>query len=766
MILKRSIGFLTEFSVFVLIVMIVLACASGEEYDYKDFSVFAPEIIHQPANTPFFLSSHIYYYNESYDTESLPTITGKNTEEWIAYFKNNIQPEDVEWLVYTTTADDLEAIRHAVQAENKTGDRGEIVAALLTRKNYNNIIDYLLVAKQAEKLMNPREDMWEPVTYDTAAILKQKDILEKRYNSETDPFLKARYGFQVVRNLSITDRLASNHFFDSVFKPNPSSNSMYLRSLGYKARNLYRMERYGEANYIYSYLFDQDSTHRFVAHKSFHPQEEDDWITTLALAKTDKEKERLWQLYGLYANALTAMKEIYAINPTNSFLSLLLVRAVNHAEDYSISNPRKGYHFFGEDYQTISEESYFSSYYPDNLKDSAVFRELIQFTDKVISENRISDPSIWLVSSGYLHMLNENYSMAATRIEAAKKTTDSLMRGQAEIIDGILYVKTQTDITPAIEIESGLHIRKILSYKHKDLRQENAIRYMLSNLSLLYDGKKNLLKKELSFPRGRPYFLSSANTLNMIAFMKKKNGNVLEQFLLEQYPLKIADVYPILAMNYMYEHKFASAVATFRTIQYDTTSLYANPFNIRIKDCHDCDFERKQITHYDRLTFSMKMKQMKQLGDQSQNPEVRAQNYFLYANGLYNMTWYGNGRALHTTDNLWEGYGEIFYGGGYELMKNTSFFDCSEALKYYQKAFSLSKNREFKARCTWMSAKCEHNAWIDRKVDEYEREKDFVAGDYFHLMQKDFRNTAYFRDVIKECGYFRKFITSLQHSTN
>jgi hypothetical protein len=74
-----------------------------------------------------------------------------------------------------------------------------------------------------------------------------------------------------------------------------------------------------------------------------------------------------------------------------------------------------------------------------------------------------------------------------------------------------------------------------------------------------------------------------------------------------------------------------------------------------------------------------------------------------------------------------------------------------------------SSSKEFKAKCAWMAAKCEHNMWLEGEYnlmnEEGESEQgDFKSGIYFNLMKASFSDTQYYKDVIQECGYFCTYL--------
>jgi hypothetical protein len=83
-----------------------------------------------------------------------------------------------------------------------------------------------------------------------------------------------------------------------------------------------------------------------------------------------------------------------------------------------------------------------------------------------------------------------------------------------------------------------------------------------------------------------------------------------------------------------------------------------------------------------------------------------------------------------------------------------SYYDCREADKYYNMAEQLTSNKEFKAKCIWMSAKCEHNLYLETGFPVTDQNVDFVAGQNYKRLKADFRNTHYYQEIINECGYF------------
>ena len=86
------------------------------------------------------------------------------------------------------------------------------------------------------------------------------------------------------------------------------------------------------------------------------------------------------------------------------------------------------------------------------------------------------------------------------------------------------------------------------------------------------------------------------------------------------------------------------------------------------------------------------------------------------------------------------------------------------AIKYYTLALSVASNDEQKAKCQYLLAKCQRNEWYNRIADtrnpwaeNKEGQPDFIAWDGFKSL-KQYANTKYYSEVLKECGYFSTYI--------
>jgi len=121
--------------------------------------------------------------------------------------------------------------------------------------------------------------------------------------------------------------------------------------------------------------------------------------------------------------------------------------------------------------------------------------------------------------------------------------------------------------------------------------------------------------------------------------------------------------------------------------------------------------------------------------------ETAAVASFELGNGYYNMSYWGNGRAIYETrhDNL-------------DGAPATVSMDAAE--KYYVQSSDLTANRELKAKALFMAAKAEQNRYyLTRKKDS-----DPQPYSYFRRLRASFSDAQYYQDIIRECGHFRRFL--------
>jgi hypothetical protein len=213
------------------------------------------------------------------------------------------------------------------------------------------------------------------------------------------------------------------------------------------------------------------------------------------------------------------------------------------------------------------------------------------------------------------------------------------------------------------------------------------------------------------------------------------------------------DLHEIKAINYFYLNKIDNAIQELGLSPSGANlELNADPFMIHIWDCHDCDFQAPH-TKYTKLSFLEKMKDLQNKVNTLKG-EQAAQANFELANGFYNATWYGNARSFFETkfSNFNKTYEKV------DLNKS-GIFNMQLVSAHYQKALELSGDKEFKAKMTYMLAKAERNDIYSKGMSSEESsESDIPKLLFFRTLKDEYSDTQYYQEVIKECGYFKKYL--------
>jgi hypothetical protein len=778
--LKRSILLLISITVSPFYANYTAGCGPGQDIDVYDFSMFAPEIIRQENVEPLFLTYDEYYRSPDYDGESSNNSNDTNMAEWKPVFQYALSDAELYWLLYESDLSQFERLISYYHGEDSVtfkdmipGYYNKYARVPGTVLNHSNIrkakkineeLQYLRLAKILEPLTYRDPFSWKPLPDHNRELDSMAPSVLKAFKKQKDKKLKARYAFQYMRILFLTGKHEKGiAFFNEDAELSPEVGSMYYRCLGYKAGMLYRLHRYAESNYLYSILYDRYAPMRFVGYFGFHPWEEEDWKNTLALAKDTREKVVLWQLFGVYADPIRAIKEIALLTPDTRDAELLLVRAVNMAEVQLLVNKPEGNYWYGP-YEFESQTSY-DSYASWKTVDAGTNAGLLGDIETGINNKLITvNAEVWKTSAAYLAFLLKDFEKCRFWLDEAEKhnNMEPLVRGQNDITRLALYAATLKQAGAKEEDELAKLVKKIEAADPRNiLRTDNAFRYLRTALAEMYRSQSEDIKAELCKSLPARFYASLANIQRMIAYQQRRDHSEFEKFLISIYWRKLQELYKMEATAMMYQSRFNEAAAIMKreNIGMDD-DLYADPFTIRIKDCIQCDDKYPEKTGYTKYGFAQKMAKLQ---SETINGKDRAKAAFEYANGLYNMSSYGNSRSLSYPIDF-NYYGEeeevaesekIEEDDEDENEDNNAPHSCDEALKYYQLAMKLNSDKEFKAKCAWMSAKCEHNNWLE---DGGEEGKDFEAGTYFKMMHEDFNDTEYYLQVIRECGYFSTYI--------
>jgi hypothetical protein len=489
-------------------------------------------------------------------------------------------------------------------------------------------------------------------------------------------------------------------------------------------------------------VFDKCPELRVVTAYNFHPQEQVDFQASLAMAKTAEDKSALWALFGYYADVNVAIQEIYKLNPTSPHLDYLLTRLVNR-EEVTLN----GIAFTSaEDYKRTRKEK--------------LNKDALQIVSTIAAEGKTAKPYLWNTAAGYLNVLAGNHTTATQLFDKAEKQSPktTLIADQIHLLRLINTVSSITKMDEKAEAKLLPELTWLYNLKTSEedvFRYHHAISWSKQYVAALYSAQKNVVLAEL-FNRKAEFYRNNTNLEAMKIFMKKLTKSDWEQLAISIYDVTLSDLYQYQAVMSAYADKIDEAIIAMEQSENGKdVELPGNPFNGKIKDCHDCDHAATQKVKYTRLSFLKKVQEMKAhvvKGEDVYN------NSILLGNAFYNISYFGNARAFYE-GNIMDQY-SIYIDKYYQtyLLSNT------EASQYYQKAFDAATTDEQKAKCVYMMAKCERNTFYTQKyhssAEWYGGDADvaFLAWNGFKKLKTDYSDTKYYKEVMRECGYFKSYV--------
>ncbi len=708
---------------------IVLACAgdNGPEYGTSNFT---PEVFVDSAYSPFFYS-YQFYYGINYDENHINRFNKTNVQEWAAWIGKPSMTTTLDYLLNNAGTTSVDSALARPAADKKT----------------QAFLDYLELAKRCEAFTLTPIERWEK---DTRKKNKELNVttlnrqLQEKLNTATDIFLQERYWFQLVRSDFFNDDPHTViRLFDSYSQKFPA-NTIYFRSLAYKAGAYYKLKDYAKANYYYSLVYSGCDQLKTVAHYSFHPQEQKDWLETLALCRNKEEKATLWQMLGvIYSDPQRAINEIYALNPASDKLDLLLARAVNRSEQ----------RFSSFQVGLISGDMGL----PPSDSSILALRTLVTH---IAEAGYTAKPWIWQLAAGYLNMLDGRYDIAKGWYTKAGSTTPKETLPQAQLRLLRLLNTLAGGRTIDETLEKKLYPELVWldsSQSTQSFRNNDAFSWVRKLMAKKYKLLGDKVKAEC-FLFQQEFYADNRNVESLKAFLNKPNKTPYENLVCSLSAIKLPDIFEYQAVRFCQDDHIDEAIAAMKQADPGAAKIIlpGNPFNARINDCHDCDHDAPQKIKYSRTDLLQKLKEMK--GKINAGQDVYT-NAILAGNAQYNITYYGNNRAFYVCKVI-EGDGwysiDTVFGEPLTRMKT--------AIKYYTIALNAAQNDEQKAKCQYLLAKCQRNQWYNDSKNLHEftllkddGKPDFIAWDGFKAL-KQYNNTKYYSEVLKECGYFNTYI--------
>lgn len=733
------------------------------EYEEPVYGLFNGDVIKEPSLSPFFFVPTPDFYGYPKSDSSL-TPEYDNLKEWRDFLEYSGNNKDLSYLVYKASIAEVQSIIEYIKDNKNQIDNKLILNSavqLLVKNNSVEVVSYLLYAKQCEpNAVGVRDNYWDEIQRDT---VEMKALIErglKDYSDCSDNFLKARYAYQVIRLTHYLKHYREAiRLYDSLVEPLNSKSIIKYWSLSHKAGAFASLGEYGQSSYLFAKIFDECLSKRLLASQNFRIRSASQLYETLDLCKDDHEKSVVWFLHSYHLHDMGGLKKIYELDPSSSFLEVLLSRAIDRIEE--------DINWHWQDFTDVS--------WTDNF--ARLDRDQFYGFIKSCAENRNTKrPYFWYYCAGYISLLRHDYSLMRENFQTAKTL---LPAGEEDYIERMKILEIYSKADEVKEINSLFEskilddLKWLLSLKKRHADQ--AFKLSMLVLSAKYLSQQDTAKQQLCLGQklseasysssvrilDYKYDLAKAPIGKLCSFLQGALfRSDFETFLVDNFCYSEKEITEMVGTYYISKYMFSEAISIMHPIREKLEYLPADPFNMNIKDCHRCDAKSLNEKLYNKRTFAQRMKHLE--NEIKINPDNRAETYFLLANAYYNMTYFGNSWMIA---DFYRSYRSDWY--------SPNILDCSKAESYYLKAMTLSNDDEFQAKCVFMAAKCEQNRYYVDKgflIDdgEYypsdcERNPNIKKENYktyFKTLVDKYSKTQFYKEALKECKYFNNYVTS------
>lgn len=694
----------------------LLSCGGGWDYNHKSF-LFLEKRELPFSNQPRDLKGPSVYNNILYDYE----IRAKeaNLKEWQKHLKQTLDLETIEQIVY--------------KREKLSLLKDEDI------KEYLNFVQNqeLHVIEQYYQVKKPQ-------------IKEEILIFEalKRINSNIDQWLKLRYFYLSLR-LAHYKKLNPLKIYDEYkYLLNTKEHTIVKDWIqGIYAGALIKDGAIEKGVYEFSKLLEKDKINWHLSYYNFHHiKTSEQWNTLINIPTSKYEKTKLLAMRALNKNSniIEELKNIYAIDKNSIWFDFILYRALRDSQHFFDLE-----HLFVRNFQTKQFMEYLKSIKKDDMY-------------------------MVNLSLGYFNLYSNNLKKAK---EIANKLLITNNNHETQTFNYIVNLHQLKNINLEIENDIYSQLMKLTSDKNHTSKALHDYTFVI--LEKLYKNEnksfKAFLSANINYLDNNSFNLARLNDFK--EFMSSKSKSKIEDHFKEKYKeqkkikkgetsftfdesLKRTQI-KLLINNQ--EFKEASMIKS----EYLDKLIIFNPFNVSIKGNN---YSGKKRT-YTVKQFLNKIIEIEAV--LNKNPNSVIDNY-LYANSLYNISYFGNSTILTTE-----------YRSPYSFRnKEIELKKINDSIKYYEKALKYAKKDEFKAKITYMLAKSElalfdinfskksdynyfyskdivsydfERQWRYMRNDMYKKYIDNNYGKYFDKLKKDFSNTKYYDEILRECANLRTY---------
>ena len=772
----------------------IIGCGpEADPYDYY-ISFFHQNLSEANGYKPFYYTGYAFLY----DSNEPVSTTDQFANEWATYCGALVKTKDAKMLVNKFAWKDLNNLYFHLEKNQplKIPDsvkQNSMTSYFMQNKDFE-ALGYILYAKQVEPYVIGGDGDWEELKRDSIKMAKLIKNGQQLYSVAKKDFFKAKFAYQVLRLAHYSGRYNDViNWYDEYAANINTSNLLQPLCLALKAGALFHTGKQKEAAYLFSKAFSASDVKRVSNFLGFNWAVE--WKANrqqyLDLCQNNNEKANMLALFALGSinNDLDNLKEIYQLNPNCTQLEVLVVREINKLEEK----------YFTPTLQKLNGGGTFYFTWTDANTDSIItdagkeVQQLSIFLHEVAQNKQVKNTGLFETAASYAsYMIKDyasakQYAAAAEKLNLTPKVKDQLYLtnllitiSQANKIDA----KFEEALLPSLQwLEEKIKSEKPVTVDYWQIQQWRTIyRNLMSEvIAKRYHEQGNLAKEALCIGAAdfvmkskEDYYIAyeginflrnkmmSADVEKLYSLLDEKQPSKFEHYLFTHNAVTKKAVIDFAGTSYLRDYDYAKAIDWFKKST-DKSVINKNPFADLLYDRESQKPAEKKFST-SKLVFAQEMLKLEK---EITQPAIAAKSYYKMALGLYNITYYG-----HTWELV-----QYYRSGsdGYALPKNATEFEkeyygAYKAQAYFEKAMNASTDKNFKARCLFMMAKCAQKQVHQPQYDEYltdwnqydEAMKSywplFKKNKYFPQFIKDYSATPFYKEAFGSCSYLRDFV--------
>jgi hypothetical protein len=788
--------FLTAFSslLFASFPANIFSCGpSVDPYDYY-VSFFSLENGNAQVYKPFCYTAYSFLYEEQEPADQSVLLSA----EWAAYcgiakandalnFVNKFSYKDVSNLYYHLEKQQPLNIPDSVKKNSMTD--------YFFKSKDLEALGYIMYAKQVEPYVAGGE-YWEPVSRDPVKMAKLIKSGSQLFAAAKKDFIKLRYTYQVMRlshySGQYNDVLT---WYQKLADSYPQASELKNMCTALKAGALLKLGQTKEAAYFFSKAFAGGKAKKVSNFLGFiwSVQNNNDTAKVdepafLQQCKNNKEKAAMMALFAMHGQTtrVNDIKKIYALNPAAEELEILVTREINKLEEryltLSLEKEKGGIHF----YYSWSDYDNSQLAGPEYKNASVQVKELTTLLLEMAGNKQVTNPAFMQTSAAYCAFMMRDYAKANEYINAAEKMNpSSRIKDQLMLTKLLVSLNQQDKIDAAFEEKILPSVQWLQQKAKKDAEWKKFYRDLTGEiLARRYHAQKDFYKEALAigaadkilqpedseewwYQNGIEYLhskMQSADVEKLYSLMSSGKANAFEKYLISNNSVSLNHVVDFAGTSYLREYDYKKAIEWFKRAKSSKElTIHTDPFiDITYDQVESLPEEEKfSIT---KTAFTQEMLRLQQLAEKDK--ANAAKHYYKMALGFYNMTYYGH--AWQLTQYHRSGV------DGYRIPDEATAFEkeyygCFTAEKNFERAVNASTDKNFKARCLFMMAKCAQKQlqrpgygssgdWDKYEAAVKEYEKKFMANKYFPQLIKEYGTTAFYKEVYNTCSYLKDFV--------